>query len=49
LGTSFLDFLGGLKVRLTDSLVLSGSVTTPLNNQGFRADAVGTIAIEGYL
>jgi hypothetical protein len=49
LGTSFIDFLGGFKVRLTDSLVLSGSATTPLNNQGFRAAAVGTIAIEAYL
>jgi hypothetical protein len=49
LGTSFVDFLGGFKVRLTDGLVLSGAATTPLNNQGFRADAVGTIAIEGYL
>lgn len=49
LGTSFIDFLGGFKVRLTDSLVLSGSATTPLNNEGFRADAVGTIAIEAYL
>lgn len=49
LGTSFVDFLGGFKVRITDNLVLSGSATTPLNNQGFRADAVGTFAIEGYL
>jgi hypothetical protein len=49
LGTSFVDFLGGFKVRLTDGLVLSGSATTPLNSQGFRADAVGTVALEVYL
>jgi hypothetical protein len=48
LGDEFVDFLGGFKVRLTDSLVLSGSASTPLNSQGFRADAVGTIAIEAY-
>jgi hypothetical protein len=48
LGDEFVDFLGGFKVRLGDRAVLSGSVTTPLNSQGFRADAVGTIAIEGY-
>lgn len=49
LGASFIDFLGGVKVRLTDNLVLSGSATTPLNNDGFRADAVGTVALEVYL
>lgn len=49
LGTSFIDFLGGFKVRITDGLVLSGSATTPLNGQGFRAAAVGTVAVEVYL
>jgi hypothetical protein len=48
LGDDFIDFLGGFKVRLTDSVVLSGSATTPLNSEGFRADAVGTVAIEAY-
>lgn len=48
IGDEFIDFLGGIKVRLADRLILSGAVTTPLNDQGFRADAVGTIAIEGY-
>jgi hypothetical protein len=48
LGDDFVDFLGGFKVRLTDTLVLSGSATTPLNSEGFRADAVGTVALEAY-
>jgi hypothetical protein len=48
LGDDFIDFLGGFKVRLTDKLVLSGSATTPLNSEGFRADAVGTVALEAY-
>jgi hypothetical protein len=48
LGTSFVDFLGGVKFLVTDWFVLSGSVNVPLNDQGFRADAVGTIAAEAY-
>jgi hypothetical protein len=49
LGTTFVDFLGGVKLRLTDSLVLSGAVAVPLTNDGFRPAALGTIALEMYL
>jgi hypothetical protein len=48
LGDNFVDFLGGFKVRLTDRYVLSGSVNVPVNNEGFRAAAVGTLALEYY-
>jgi len=49
LGDSFIDFIGGLKVRLGDRWVLSGAVDVPLNNQGFRAAALGTLALEYYV
>lgn len=48
LGTNYIDFLGGIKIKLTDNAVLGGSVSVPLTSDGFRADAVGTIAGEIY-
>lgn len=48
LGSNFIDALVGAKVRIADKTVLSGSVTVPLNNEGFRAAAVGTVAVEQY-
>jgi hypothetical protein len=48
LGNNFVDFLLGIKVRLTDKSVASGAVNVPVNNQGFRAVAVGTLALEYY-
>ncbi len=47
-GRTFIDFLGGVKVRVANKTVLSGSVNVPLNNEGFRAAAVGTVAVEQY-
>ncbi len=32
------------EIALTNKTVLSGSVNVPLNNEGFRAAAVGTVA-----
>ena len=46
LGDNFADFLAGVKVRLTERLVASGAVSVPVTNEGFRADAVGTLALE---
>ncbi len=46
LGDDFFDFVFGLKLRLAQQLVLSGAVSVPLNNQGFRPAAVGTLALE---
>lgn len=46
LGTSFVDFLFGLKFELTEQLLLAGGVTVPLTDEGFRPDATGTIALE---
>jgi outer membrane putative beta-barrel porin/alpha-amylase len=48
LGSNFIDALVGVKVRLGEKSVLSGSVNVPLNNEGFRAPAVGTVAGELY-
>jgi hypothetical protein len=48
LGTAFVDFRMGLKIFLTDWFVLSGSTSLPMNDEGFRPDALGTIAAEAY-
>jgi hypothetical protein len=48
LGSNFIDALAGVKVRLGDRSVISGAVNVPLNNEGFRAAAVGTLAAEFY-
>lgn len=48
IGSSFIDFIGGFKIRILDKTVLGGSVNVPLNDDGFRANAVGTVAIEQY-
>jgi hypothetical protein len=48
LGRTFVDGLGGVKVRVASKTVLSGSVNVPLNSEGFRAAAVGTLAVEQY-
>ena len=37
-----------LKFAVTDKVVLSGTVNVPVNDEGFRADAVGTVAAEYY-
>ena len=48
-GDTFVDFLGGVRVRLNDRIVFGGAVTVPLNDQGFRPEALGTITLEMYL
>lgn len=48
LGTNYVDFLFGVKGQILDNTVLSGAVNVPLNDQGIRADAVGTVAVEMY-
>src|SRR5262249_19117261 len=48
LGDNYVDLLFGVKVRITHASVLGGSVSVPANNQGFRADAIGTLAYEYY-
>lgn len=48
LGDNYVNALLGAKVRLSPDIVLSGSVSVPVNNQGFRPDAVGTLAAEWY-
>jgi hypothetical protein len=48
LGTDYVDFLAGFKVRLAVDTVLSGTVNVPLTDNGFRPAAVGTVAVEQY-
>jgi hypothetical protein len=48
LGTNFVDFLFGMKVRLIGGAVLSGSAGVPVTSDGFRPAAVGTVALEYY-
>jgi hypothetical protein len=48
LGTNFVDFIGGVKAKVVDQLVLSGAVAVPLTDDGFRPDALGTLALEYY-
>ena len=46
LGDNFVNFLGGFKVRVMGDSALSGTVSVPLNDEGFRAAAIGTLAFE---
>jgi len=48
LGVNYVDFLFGAKVKLTDQSVLSGTLSVPVNDEGFRPDVVGTLAVEMY-
>jgi len=48
LGTNYVDVLVGMKVKIWEGLVLSGGVNVPITDDGFRADAVGTGALEYY-
>ena len=46
LGTSYFDFLFGLKLRVHNRVILSGAVTVPIDQQGLRPVATGTVALE---
>jgi hypothetical protein len=48
LGTNYVDFLFGVKGQILDNMVLSGAVNVPINDQGIRPEAVGTVAVEMY-
>ncbi len=48
LGTNYIDFLFGAKVQVLDNAVVSGAVNVPLNDEGIRPVAVGTVALEAY-
>jgi hypothetical protein len=49
LETFYANFIGGIKVKTADNQVLSGAVNVPLNSDdGFRPDAIGTVAYEIY-
>jgi hypothetical protein len=48
LGTNYVDYLFGVKARIVNNTVLSGAVNVPITSDGFRAAAVGTVALEYY-
>jgi hypothetical protein len=49
LETFYANFVGGIKVKTFENQVLSGAVNVPLNSdEGFRPDAIGTVAYEFY-
>ena len=48
LGDNFVDLLAGVKVKLKEKSVLVGAVRVPVNNEGVRPTAVGTLAVELY-
>jgi len=47
-GTTVVDVLVGMKLRLAESTVLSGAVTIPVVSQPFQPAALGTLAVEQY-
>jgi hypothetical protein len=48
-GDLFVDLLLVAKFRLRENLVLSGAVSIPVNDEGFRPAALGSIGIEAQL
>jgi hypothetical protein len=48
LGDNYVDFLFGVKGQVLDNAVISGAVNVPINNDGIRPAAVGTVAFEMY-
>jgi hypothetical protein len=48
LGTNYVDYLFGIKVKLLEGTVLSGAVNVPITDAGFQPIAVGTLALEYY-
>jgi murein DD-endopeptidase MepM/ murein hydrolase activator NlpD len=45
-GDTFVDFLAGVRVEVTSAMTIAGAVTVPLNDEGVRPEATGTIAVE---
>ena len=49
LGDNFIDFIGGLKLRVAEQWILSLAISVPVNGEGFRPTALGTLALEYYV
>ena len=45
-GTSVVDLLLGMKLRVTDAIVVAGGVSIPVVSPAFQPDVLGTIAVE---
>jgi hypothetical protein len=48
LGTTFVDLVLGLKLALTDRIVLGGVVSVPIDSNEARPDVAGTLALEFF-
>jgi len=48
LGTNYIDYLFGVKGQILENAVISGAVNVPINSDGIRPAAVGTVAFEMY-
>jgi hypothetical protein len=48
LGRNYVDFLFGMKMKLFEGAVLGGAVNVPVTDDGFRAEAIGTVSLEYY-
>lgn len=44
--TSVIDVLAGLKLRLTEGVVLARGVRVPVISPAFQPDVLGTVAVE---
>ena len=48
LGTNYVDFLAGGKIKVNDTSVFSIALNVPINNEVFHPDVVATGAFELY-
>jgi hypothetical protein len=48
LGTNYVSFLAGAKVRLSDTIIVSGAINVPVTDTGLQPTVGGTIAAEFY-
>jgi hypothetical protein len=47
-GSNFIDVLAGVKFQIAENTFVSGALNIPVNDDGVRPDAVGTVAVETY-
>ena len=47
-GTTVVNLLLGIKLRISEDMVIAGGVTVPVVNTDFQPDVLGTIALECY-
>ena len=47
-GTSVVDLLFGIKLRVIDTTIIAAGVSVPVINPAFQPDGIGSVAIEHY-